>query len=221
METPVYACRRTEPFEVDADLSKSQWKEAEAVPLLEALTGKEPRYPTEARMLYDERYLYASFHCVDEYVWADMTERDSLIYNEEAVELFIDPGKTGFAYYEIELSPRNVVFDLFVLNAGRSEKEPFMGLAEWDCRGLKTAVRIEGRLNSLDGTDKSWDAELAIPFEAMIGSPHVPPRPGDEWRINLYRIERPEKTEVENTCWSPTLKADFHVAERFGVLRFE
>jgi len=82
-------------------------------------------------------------------------------------------------------------------------------------------VRIEGRLNSLDGRDRFWDAELAIPFETMIGSPHIPPEPGDEWRLNLYRIERPKKTEVENTAWSPTLKADFHVSERFGTLRFE
>ena len=219
--TPVYICRKTEPFEVDADMSKPQWKKAEAVPLLETVTGDEPRYQTEARLLYDERCLYASFHCLDEYIWAEMTERGSLVYEEEAVELFIDPGKTGFAYYEIELSPRNVVFDLFVLNAGRSEEKPFVGLAEWDCRGLRTAVRIEGRLNSLDGKDEFWDAEIAIPFETMIGAPHIPPRPGDEWRLNLYRIERPRKTELEETAWSPTGKTDFHVPGRFGLLRFE
>jgi len=120
METPVYLCRKTEPFEVDADLAKPQWKRAEAVPLVETVTGEEPRYPTEARLLHDGRFLYASFHCADEYIWADMTERDSPIYEEEAVELFIDPGRTGFAYYELELSPGNVVFDLFVLNQGRS-----------------------------------------------------------------------------------------------------
>jgi hypothetical protein len=41
------------------------------------------------------------------------------------------------------------------------------------------------------------------------------------WRANFYRIDRGERDEY--SAWSPTHgdPPDFHVAERFGVLRIE
>ena len=48
-----------------------------------------------------------------------------------------------------------------------------------------------------------------------------PPRDGDEWRVNLYRIDT-DGENVEFQAWSPTgtAKPQFHVPERFGVLQF-
>ena len=67
-------------------------------------------------------------------------------------------------------------------------------------------------------TQASWVVEMRIPFAAF---PEVnPPKPGDVWRGNFYRIDRAEPPEF--TAWSPTLETppNFHVPERFGYIVF-
>ena len=82
----------------------------------------------------------------------------------------------------------------------------------------RVLVRVAGTLGQRDDHDLGWIAELAIPF-ADLGL-NGPPAPNEQWRMNLYRIERGEVEEF--TAWSPTLKspADFHVPSRFGTLVF-
>ena len=62
--------------------------------------------------------------------------------------------------------------------------------------------------------DGRWSATLRIPLASLHPGP-LPPR----WRANFYRIDR--GAEDEFSAWSPTLAdpPDFHVPERFGVLR--
>ncbi len=88
------------------------------------------------------------------------------------------------------------------------------------CRGLRTAVNVEGELNQ-PGQAQGWFAEFAIPFRALIGAPNIPPRPGDEWRSNFYRIDTPHGAKSELYAWSTTELPTFHLPWRFGGLRFE
>jgi hypothetical protein len=67
--------------------------------------------------------------------------------------------------------------------------------------------------------DESWTAHLAIPFRSLPGSP-VPPKPGDCFRVNFFRIERPRNAETEGQAWSPPGGPRFHNPARFGTLRF-
>ena len=61
--------------------------------------------------------------------------------------------------------------------------------------------------------------EMAIPFADMLTAPHIPPRAGDVWRANFYRIDRAEDGD-EYSAWSPTLRRNYHTPERFGALVF-
>ena len=78
------------------------------------------------------------------------------------------------------------------------------------------AVEVGGVLRS-DDEAQTW--QLAAGSD---GNPDLagPPAPNEQWRMNLYRIERGEAEEF--TAWSPTLKSppDFHVPSRFGTLVF-
>ena len=52
-----------------------------------------------------------------------------------------------------------------------------------------------------------------------------PPKPGDEWRFNVYRIKRPKGPTRPNddavyNAWSPTGGPSFHVPAAFGVMAF-
>jgi hypothetical protein len=155
---------------------------------------------------------------MDTDVWSTYTERDEPLYEQEVVEAFLCPTADLRNYYELNISPANVIFDAKVsspdLRRGTMQVD-----TGWDCAQLQTAVLIYGTLNDRTDVDAGWSVEVAIPFTAFpeIGVPNS----GDEWRANFYRIDRAAPTEF--TCWSPTREtpANYHVPKRFGFLTFQ
>ena len=80
---PVYHCPRiARELRLTGKLDDMVWENAPVARLTHAVTGGEPRYRTEARLLYSDTTLYIGFHCEDKYVWGTRTERDSDIWNE-------------------------------------------------------------------------------------------------------------------------------------------
>jgi hypothetical protein len=220
---PVYACPRIErEIALDGRLSDPLWKTAPAVRLVFADSGEAADRPTEVRLLYSATTLYVGFVCQDDFVWGTKTEPDSDVYTEECVEVFLNPAGVPHQYYEINVSPKNVVFDACILNP-RTPSDPglkFTGLKDYHPEGLETRVHVDGELDKRGGA-KSWTVEYAIPLSRLIGAPHIPPRKGDAWRMNLYRIDSPEPGRLKYYAWNPTEKIDFHRPWRFGILLFQ
>ncbi len=113
---------------------------------------------------------------------------DDALWEEEVVEIFIDPDGDGENYLELEVNPLNVVVDLLIYTASPE----WAGSLAWDIAGLKTAVQVYGTVNDSLQIDHGWTVEIAIPWTAMADSVSGGHRPsgGDIWRLNLYRIER-------------------------------
>src|SRR5439155_13455923 len=86
--------------------------------------------------------------------------------------------------------------------------------------GMRSAVAIQGTLNDSRDTDRGWTAELAIPIARLTAVPH-PPKLGDRWRFNLYRIDTHNRAHVwDGAALSPPLRGDFHALDRFATLEF-
>ena len=167
-------------------------------------TGAEPEQGTSVRAAWNADELRVLFHALDRDAWATIAQRDGPLWEEEVVELFLDPVGDGESYFELEVNPLGTVLDL-VLRRNRS------GYAKnfaWNCDGLRTVV---------EKTEGAWSVEFAIPFRSLTAEP---PQPGARWRVNFCRIDRPPDRERELTAWSPTGQRLFHVPERFGVLEF-
>jgi len=180
-------------------------------------------WTTAFRALWSATALHLRFDAADERPWHTMTRKDEHIWNEEVVEIFLDPAGTGLGYAELEISPVNVVCDLVVRTpAPKVDSDP-----AWDLYGLQTNVvpwRAPG-----SGPD-GWTALAVVPWPAFASLPSkaraLPPDPGDEWRFNVYRIKRPggpqqPELNVAHHAWSPTGQGSFHVPSAFGVLTFE
>ncbi len=163
---------------------------------------------TQVQAAWDEFYLYLRYHCQDDEIIATMTKRDDPLYEEEVVEAFLAPVSIQ-EYYELNLSPRNVVFDSLIHHDGiyRTNHD------SWDCEGLRTGVfrRNIGGQNFGD-----WDGYLSIPF-ASLGQAPVS---GQIWRVNFFRIKRHDGDQY--LAWAPTeaVPANFHVPGKFGTLVF-
>ena len=197
-------CLRRHFGEVLADPDAAPWPDLPALTLAETVTGREPQQPTRLRLGWTPDELRVLFHCADTHAWATMTERDAPLYEEEVIEVFLDPVGDLKSYFELEVNPLNAVLDL-VLRRNRS------GYAKdfsWRCDDLRTAVRT---------TPSSWMAELAIPFRSLVADA---PQSGARWRANFFRIDRPPGMPRELSAWAPTRCGTFHIPERFGVLEF-
>ena len=77
-------------------------------------------------------------------------------------------------------------------------------------------MQVDGTLNARDDVDRSWTAELAVPWAALPAVPHVPPRPGDALRLNLFRLDKGKDGRQEAAAWSAPIRSDFHALDRFG-----
>jgi hypothetical protein len=212
---PEYRVVRAQPAPViDGVLDDAAWARAAPITLVNSMDGSPGHVRTTARLLWDDRFLYVSFDCEDPDVWSDYTKRDDPLYQEEAVEIFIDADGDGRTYNEIEVSPANVLFDAYF-----PERRKGMDLS-WDS-GALTAVTVQGTLNDASDVDQGFRVEMRIPIDRLAAVPHVPPRPGDRWRFNLYRLEMHGRKTVEGLAFSPLHEGDFHALNRFAWLVFE
>jgi hypothetical protein len=221
-QRPLLLCPKIEnAIQLSGEMIDPLWQKAAVIELVDAISGKPGRFVTTVRVAWSDEHLYAAFACQDDCVWGDVLEHDGPIYDQECVEIFLNPAGSPFTYFEINVSPRNVVFDACILNKRTiAEPEaPFIGLRDWEADGLRTKVAIQGAPDR-PGAATGWSAEYAIPFTALYGAPHQPPRPGDTWRINFYRIDTPRPGQQELYAWSPVMRGSFHLPWRFGYLRF-
>lgn len=168
------------------------------------VTEDPPKQGTTVLLAWNSAELRVLFEAADREAWATLRERDTPLYTEEVVELFLDPVGDLESYFEIEVNPLNAVLDL-VLRKNRSGYLKDFG---WDCEGLRTMVQK---------SDAGWAAELSIPFRSLLAEP---PTQGARWRVNFCRIDRPPGTPRELSAWSPTGRPNFHTPERFGELEF-
>jgi hypothetical protein len=109
-----YTCFRTrKPLAVDGRLSDPAWQRAPKSPrFVDMVTGEPAIFDTRAAALWDDEYLYIGFWIDEPFVEAALTERDSLIFKENDVEVFIDGGD---CYYEFEINALNTVYEVFFI----------------------------------------------------------------------------------------------------------
>jgi hypothetical protein len=182
-----------------------------------------PEYPTEFRALWSDSGLYLRFDVADEDPWHTMRRHDDPLWEEEVVEIFIDPGGTGTHYVEVEWNPANVVTDLHIISGMPNKKADI----HWGVEGLESRARLN---RDNDGKITGWTVTALLPWSGFQSLPStsdiaLPPRSGDRWRFNVFRIERPGgKSDPDHdvilAAWSPPPGRSFHVPEVFGDLVF-
>ncbi len=211
---PVYeAARVGSAVKVDGKLVETAWAKAQSVgPFLMNRDASPAPYHTEAKILYDDKFIYFSFRSKDENVWATMRRRDEHLWDEEVVEVFLQADARHPSYIELEVNPLGTMLDIFLID--RRKPIPYQS---WNSANLKWAVEVDGTIDGRGG-DRGWTCEIALPFEDVITAPHLPPRAGDRWRMNLFRVE--SRPTAAGMSWSPTMQGDFHIPSMFGELVF-
>ena len=199
---PAVLCPQTEAWDgTSLDGLTGCWSRASRIFLADNISGRPPVWGTEVRVGWYQDELLVLFLCQDPEPRATFTNRDDPLWEEDVVEVFIDPFGDRDCYFEFEVNPLNTVLDLFARRTrGGLRKD-----ASWDCQRLRTATGLLAY---------GWVAGIAIPFSSL-GEYNR-----SEWLINFCRIERPRNQPRELSAWSPTFCGTFHLPERFGSLKF-
>ncbi|OGD20070.1 MAG: carbohydrate-binding family 9-like protein [Candidatus Aminicenantes bacterium RBG_16_63_16] len=237
---PHYVCYRTPaPLIMDGRLDEPAWKKAawtEDFADIEGSLKPPPRFRTRAKLLWDSSYLYIGAELAEPDVWATLTARDSIIFQDNDFEVFIDTRGDTHTYYELELNALGTEWDLLLV---RPYRDGGPAIHAWDIRGLKTRVLADGTLNNPADKDKGWTVEIALPLEILkeAADGKKPPAPGDRWRLNFSRVEyrvdvrdgRYEKVKdpqtgqplpEDNWTWAPQGVINIHYPEMWGYLQF-
>jgi hypothetical protein len=233
-----YVCYRTdEAITINGKLEEKAWQQAEWTDLFTDIEGDakpKPAQDTKLKMLWDDNYLYVAAQLDEEHIWAYLENHDDIVFRDNDFEIFIDPDNDALNYFEFEINARQTVFDLFLPHPYRHSS---FALHNWDFKGVKHAVNIDGTLNDGRDKDKKWTVEVAIPFTNLsFGLDSGKPDPEKLWRINFSRVEWDTRWEnskymklsgtdgkplpEHNWVWSPVGVISMHMPERYGYLKF-
>jgi hypothetical protein len=235
-----YVCYRTSsPVLIDGIIDEKAWKDApwtEDFVDIEGAAKPLPRLKTHAKLLWDDSNLYVAAEIEEPHVWANLRQRDTVIFFDNDFEVFIDPDGDTQAYYELEVNALATAWDLLLLKPYRDGGPPVTG---WNIAGLSVATHIDGTINNPADIDKGWTAEIRIPLAALkeCAGPSGLPKAGDKWRIDFSRVEwrtiidnGTYKKELnpatgkpfpeDNWVWSPQGRINMHMPEMWGFLQF-
>lgn len=227
-----YICHRAaSEIRIDGKLDDAAWSAAawtDDFVDIEGVTKPKPRFRTRMKMLWDDQYLYIAAELEEPDVWATLTQHDSVIFQDNDFEVFLNPSGDSRNYFEFEINALNTGWDLFLAKPYRQQGKADNG---WEIPGLKTAVYVDGSLNHAGDRDRRWQVEMAFPWAAFTErSGFGKPNAGQQWRANFSRVEW--HTEVlegkyhklpgreDNWVWSPQGVVDMHRPEQWGYVMF-
>jgi hypothetical protein len=231
--------KTTTPIIMDGSLEDECWEKTNWTTSFVDISGDTTKIPylsTKAKILWDDANLYIGIEMEEPHIWATIRQRDSIIFLDNAIELFIDPDGDTHNYYEIEFNAYGTVWDLLMQKPYRDGKAQ---VTDWDIKNLKVAIQYDGSINNPKDTDKKWTIEIGIPWKHL--TPFAPdekiPKQNDQWRINFMRVQW--KTEIKNGLyskimdtlknepikadywvWSPQYAPAIHQPETFGFMQF-
>lgn len=205
---------------IDGVLNEEVWKKTAIEELAEIGSGA-PKENSSFQVAYDDTSLYFSFVCQ----FADVAQakfsplgRDRECWNNECLEIFLDPLGTREKYYHFIFNPVPESFydtrfgyieDL--LDPGHDkEDKSWNGVWEYAAK--------------VDKENKRWTAEVEIPYNTLGVTA---PKPGVKWTMNIgrehyYLNKETGKTDCELSLWSPNMEERSFCAPRaFGTLEFE
>ncbi|HLJ96677.1 MAG TPA: carbohydrate-binding family 9-like protein [Gemmataceae bacterium] len=212
-------CRwATGPIQIDGRLDEAAWQQAQVISDFAVYWELRPaKTATKARLLWDDTYLYFAAEMEDSDLYADVTQRNGMIWTNDVFELFFKPAQKKLAYYEFQVNAANTQLELFLPSRGSGGYQRFAPLTKF---GMQSAVKLEGTLNNPADKDTGWTVEGRIPLSAFLSSGDRP-QPGSKWRFALCRYDYSVAFErVETSSTAPLTQSDFHRYEDYGELTF-
>jgi hypothetical protein len=215
-ETKKLIIRKSDDFELTGKGQDSHWNRANWT-FIPPLAPDKKGYTTKAKMLYSETGIYFLLFCEDNKLTATMQADFLDLWNEDVIELFIQPDATVPAYFEYELSPLNYELPIMIFN-NNGTLNSWLPFHYEDNRKTQHTVNVHGGIQKSSAEVDSWISEIFIPYPLLEPLFKNAPVSGTRWKGNLYRIDYDHGETL--WAWSPN-SGNFHEYEKFGIFEFE
>jgi hypothetical protein len=172
IELPIKKAKGT--IKLDGILDEPDWANAGVAShfyMNSPIDTMPPKYQSEARLTFDQHFLYVSFVCYDDMTKPNIVQslrRDFDFGSNDNIGVVIDPYDDHTNGFYFLISPFNVQHEGTVYGGGTSG-DSFN--ANWDNKWFSEVKKYEDK----------WVAELAIPFKSLRYN-HV-----ENWNITFLR----------------------------------
>ena len=208
--------RKSDDFKLSGTGTDVHWNKASWT-IIPALKTDPKSYNTKAKLLYSDTGIYFLFFCEDNKLSVTMQADFLDLWNEDVIELFIQPDAATPAYFEYELSPLNYELPITIYNE-KGKLNSWIPFHYEDERKTRHAVTTQGGEQKSNANVHSWTSEIFIPYKLLKPLIKEKPSSGSRWRGNLNRIDY-DKGE---TLWTwQRNSGDFHEYDKFGIFQFE
>lgn len=113
MQADYSAKRIQSSITIDGNTDKEPWRHAQwSKRFVDMVTGEPGIYHTNTAIRWNDEYLYIAFRAEEPFVEARLTERDSIIFLENDLEVLIDGGD---CYYELEVNAVGTIYEVFFI----------------------------------------------------------------------------------------------------------
>lgn len=207
------------PIVIDGKADEPGWANAAVQTSFTSAEGcPDMPWDTRAKLTWDDQYLYVFASADDPDVHSEFTKQDDHLWEQDVIEVFIDADGNRRGYVELQTNPRNTHFDTWFVGTRPNRDDSFDA-------GLVSQVVVKGTIDQRDDGDVGWDLELAIPVAAVQGKDpkmkvHVPPLPGDTWRLNIVRSDKAADGVQRASSWNVIDCSDFHALDRMLTVQF-
>ena len=162
---------------IDGKLDDPCWKTALKLDKFHLRGKGSVDFTTTVRITYDEKNLYLGFECGSppgkKSIVADVTKKSGRVFEDDSMEIMVDPFRTGDRYYHFIVNANGAVYDAVRGQGG------IVADGAWNSEAC-AASKIRGT---------SWDSEVKIPFHSLELQGK-----GNVWSFNFARnIYRPNR----------------------------
>lgn len=186
-------------IKIDGIFDEKSWNNANAITNFVSADGKQS-YPhaTKAKFLWDNKGLWVAFEMSEPQpstMVAKQTKRDSHVYQDDCIQLYLDTDFDRKDYYHIVLNPKGTIMDSIIHDR------------KYNLAGMKVANTTG---------DQVWNVEIFIPWKEIDVK-----KPKSGMRIGLEINRDRRQGQPFGAYWSPTYSHWGHVPSRFGILVLE
>lgn len=195
---PLEAIRAQISPNMDGKLDDACWQSAKPDKRFTIMnTTDASKFATAVYVLYDDKAIYIGVRCEEPNaasIKAVKTTRDGAIFQNDCIEIMLDPTHGKNDYYHFAIDASGGIFDRACTQGG------YIGDTSWDAE--VTAKSFIG--------DKFWSCEVAIPFYSL----GITSKVKSTWGLNVCR-EKMAPSELSSIAE----KGAFNIAGSFVELR--
>ena len=213
--------RATQRPELAGNWDGKVWSDVKAIELKEYMGEYPEHFPkTQAKLLYDDEFVYVIFRVEDRYVRAVAKSTNDNVFHDSCVEFFFTPGEDlSEGYFNIEVNCGGTMLFHHQITQGNDVAD----IVDSD-RGNVKIYHSQPRIVEPEITEPvTWVVEYCVPLDLLEKYATVQrPGPGVTCRANLYKIAS-RTSHRHYLTWSliDYPKPKFHLPQFFGTLEFK